>query len=769
MHQRVLQTENNLTKEMDVSKVTGQLGSLELDEFPTELLVLILSYVDPLTLAELPLVCKKWYVLLNSDMIWHEIFKIQYPKKSVFSTITRSRFYKTELLHRTNMKHEYKRGKLLNNTFEIRNLVGTHTLNMDWSRNKLISIDVENDRISSCEISSGKMSNEFYKYIPATYQIYDAGFSQTNVYGTRAIIYGSQDGTVSGTIVDWKGLLVSDVTKWGNMDDHFVTAVCVCINANPSSTKDYEKNVPSIASLTKPKPKKKVLVMNSNSGIKLGNLSTKALHTTLTKSGTIGAFSVNAEGKLWGWDIRTGEVLCKLQLPTFPPMNEAFDCIIKVLSDGKTAAVCIASCGDIWVIKNIFNMMKDEKCEATYHKIGQIPQRDPFTFWKNVFVDYGNESVIAWNDFELMVYSFKESVLKEDEYNCDVAIYTPPTDTNISLVSFEANATPFLKRDENIVGSDPLYAAIALTDGSVEIVNVRESAATLTPTLPNPIKPKFLKEFYKTNKYVISESMGPIAAIALSSMVLAVSNHEGKVEIFDLLSGEFLRIATDKLSNKRLAWVQFCQPQRIRNRLVQLSLDQNTPRGLVSVGPYIQYFTIGEGKRNEAKESERRKRNWKRIGKASYCDEVNFHLDNYETEVANKKKDKVLLNKYNGSHTLTEEEELLLVTSMSLETAPAEQDDEVDELERALKLSMLEGQQSLRQDDLLVGHSGDINFENNVEREFEEFDVDNANENEDEDEELRLALELSKRENFKNWDGDEYDDDFEDKWESLLE
>ncbi|TID18659.1 hypothetical protein CANINC_003833 [Pichia inconspicua] len=740
---------------MNPSNFYGQFEPAKFDDFPPELMVLILSYVDPLTLIQLPLVCKKWYNLLKSDMIWHEIFKIQYPMKTVFSSITRSRLYKTELLHRTNMKHEYKRGKLLNNTFEINNLVGSHTLSMDWNRNKLFAIDVENDRISSCEISSGKMSNEFSKYIPATYQSYDAGFSETNVYGTRAIIYGSQDGTVSGTIVDWKGLLVSDVKKWGNMDDKFVTAVCVCINATSSTNKDYEKNLPSISSLTKTKPKKKVLVINSNSGIKLGNNSCKTLHTTLTKTGSIGAFSVNIDGKVWGWDIRTGEILCKLQLPTFPRITEDFDFIIKVVSDGKTALVCIAGNGDIWIIKNIFNMIKDVKCQATYHKIGQIPQRDSSSFWKNIFVDYGNESVIIWNDWELLVYSYKESVLSGEEYISDVAVYTPPEGTNISLVSFEANATPFLKRDERIVGSDPLYGAIALTDGSVEIVNVRDCSSLLTSTLQNPIKPKFLKEFYKTNKYEISESMGPIAAIALSSMVLAVSNHEGKVEIFDLLSGEFLRIATDKLSYKRLSWIQFCQPQRVRNRLIQISLDQNSPRGLVSVGPFIQYFTIGEGKRNAMKESERRKRNWKRLGKASYCDEINFHLNNYETEVENKKKNLNLLDKYNGSHDLTEEEELLLITSMSLETSSTKGNVEVDDLECALKLSMLEKKHSSLPRDQLVGHSGDIKFENDKD--------------DDEDEELRLALEISKHENFKQWSDDTYDEDFEDKWECLLD
>lgn len=722
---------------------------LNFDEFPPEIMILILSNVDPLTLIKLPLVCKQWNKILKNDMIWHEIFRIQYPFKSVFPTITRSHLYKTELLHRTHMKHEYKRGKMLNNTFCINNLAGSHTLTVDWSRNKLIAIDVANDRITSCDIRNGKMSNEFFKYIPADHRVYDAGYFATNVYGTRAIVYGSENGTVSGSIVDWKGLLVSDARKWGNMDGASVSAVCACINTNTSNTKDFEKSVPLIASLTSAKSKKKVLVMNNNSGIKLGNRGINSLHSSLTKTGLIGAFSADESGNLWGWDIRTGETLCRLHIPTFSLQEEGYRCIIKLLSDGKNVVVCIASNGEIWVIKNAFDMIKGENVEVKYLKIGQFQPRDPYNFLKNVFVDYGNETVTMWNDYELNVFSYNQGGEEENEYVPNILVYTPPEGTYISLVSFESNAKPFLKRDETIVGYDPLYSAVVLTDGSVSIINIRESVSNfLQPIHHTPIKPKFLKEFYKANRYEISETLGPIAAVALTSMIVAVSNHEGKVELFDIMNGEFLRIATDKLSNKRLAEIQFIQPQRIRNNLVQISLDQNTARGLVSIGPYIQYFIMGEGKRNEQKEDDRKKRNWKRLGKASYFDEVNFHLENYDTEVEQKKRDKVLLNKYNGSHTLTEQEELELVTTMSLETTLfATGDSEMDELEKALKLSLLEEESHAPMYDKI--------------EEFAALELD-------EDDQLKMALQLSEQENVRQWKDEQYDENFEEKWETIL-
>lgn len=48
---------------------------------PTEVIIHILSFIDPNNLLELSLVCKNWCNIIKSNIIWKEIYKRHYPKQ----------------------------------------------------------------------------------------------------------------------------------------------------------------------------------------------------------------------------------------------------------------------------------------------------------------------------------------------------------------------------------------------------------------------------------------------------------------------------------------------------------------------------------------------------------------------------------------------------------------------------------------------------------------------------------------------------------------
>lgn len=686
--------------------------NLNVNSLPTEILIVILSYTDPLTLENIPLVCKTWYNILKDDTIWNSIFKLQFPFNSqIFPSISRSNNYKTELIIRSHLIHNFKRGKLLNNHYKINHIITNSSISIDWFRNKLTIIDIPRDTIISFDLRNGKSQKFLNDFQPQGITSYDAGTSSNSILGSRCLIFGRWDGSVYGALIDYKGLILSDLHKWNEVSNNRITCVTSCLNiSNSINNMTINNNTNSMK------------FNNYIDRIKINNNDTS--HNQLIKSGSIGAFSCDESGMIFGWDIRNGDCLFKLKL--FNENNK----VIKLQSDGKTILICLLENGEIWVIKNIFKSLRDNSIKIEKFKIGIIPFDRYNSILLNLFVDYGNETVTIWNELNLIIYSFSIDNLLNLNLN-NKLIYEPPIDTLISSVIFENNSKMFIKRDLNIVGSDPLLASIVLNNGIINIINIRETLSThlLKPINLKPIMAKFLMEndhinYFNNFNTNLDLNISPIASVSINSVFIAIASHLGKVEIFDLMTGEYLRTVIDKIGKKKFQELENITPIRIFNNLIKLYIDENLTRGLLIIGNYLQYFLCG----NSKDDNNFNKRNDKKFNNKKFIDkkgdsihDIKDSIGNYQIEKDENDKEKQLLIKYNGNTDIIHNDE--------------------DELNLALVMSLS-----------MNDNSNDI--ENSSE--FSPINDDDH----DMDEDLRLAIELSKAENYREID--------EEQWEEFI-
>lgn len=87
---------------------------------PEEVIVDILSYLEPKPLLHLTLVCKKWCNIIKSDHFWFCFYNKRYPNKAkplpwyvYYSYFTTNNFI--NLLQNTSGKRKYAHWKILNN------------------------------------------------------------------------------------------------------------------------------------------------------------------------------------------------------------------------------------------------------------------------------------------------------------------------------------------------------------------------------------------------------------------------------------------------------------------------------------------------------------------------------------------------------------------------------------------------------------------------------------------------------------------------------
>ena len=744
---------------------TTSASPLSLNAFPTEILTLILSHVDTSSLSLLPLVCRKWNSILSDDAIWHSIFTMRFSyggsSMNIFSSISKSSKYRIELLYRMRVRQLVKRGKLTTTAWSLPRVIAPTSVRVDWNQNSTNSgsggrvtiVDIPRECITVADVKNGRGVKEAVDFVPE-------GVTSLDI-GSRVMVFGRWDGSVAGALMEYKGLLLGDAKVWGNMVQGRITAVCACVNVQEGMVA-----APSAGSIRTGASKDTInsksrgvdqnllmsMAMRSSESVLVS--STTRTHTTLVKAGMIGAFSCDESGSVFGWDIRNGDILYRGQLPGSPH-------IARIQSDGKTVVVTMSEDGALWVIRRVFENMKRDEVEVSMEKIGQcefgISPSD-------MFVDYGGECVVTWDSTELCVFSFAEGNVNHHRLS-----YKPPGNgVLITAVSFEATNKMFIKRRMELVGTDPLLAAVVLNNGLIEIVNIRESPAAdrLTPMGMAPILPKFLSEHENSVIHnQLDENKSPVAAVCITSVFVAVASHLGKVEVFDAMTGEFLRTVVDRVGNKKIQELENMIPNRMLYNIVRVYMDDCSARGLLMIGPHVHYFFCGDKNADATEDNKKKIKSKKRFNdkKGDSKEDILHTVETYEVAKAEENKAKLILQKYNGDH-LDEDEQLdmAMVMSMSLNESthsiPANETEEDKQLREALELSLLTSPSTLPSSDIqsVTALSELEQGSSNHIAGFEE-DID-------EDEELRRAIELSKLENSRNWE----DYQNEEQWEALV-
>ncbi|GMM31387.1 hypothetical protein DAMA08_041320 [Martiniozyma asiatica (nom. inval.)] len=742
--------------------------SQTLENFPIELLIQILSYVDSLTLRIAPLVCKTWYKILNDDAVWRAIFQLRYPEsRNNFPSISRSDKYRNELFIREKLIQKYHKSPmtsqgfylhpnlgdaqllidgapvpapLRNNTLPVRS---DNNILVDWTRNKITVLDIPMDTILNCNLRNGKKNSAVMDFVPEGVTCYDWG---KNI---KLIIFGRWDGSVYGGLVDHKGLVLAKVRNWGKMNvDNFGSG-------RVSSVSVVEMEIPNVE-FNSLQNRRGSIFNNKSYLTPKGSITNNATNFSLNK-GQIGAFSGDERGNVAGWDIKEGEILWKTHIQRGR--------VVKLLSDGKSALIAIMEDGSMWIFENLFDKKKRDDDDVVKRIFGMINMDSNPIFDKRIVVDYGSGSVVIWNDHELLIYNYKEKLLDESLYiqekiadinithddphsfhehqHLDARRYTPPAETIISNITLEDNGKRFTQFSPHIIGGDPLMCAITLTNGIIEIINVRESEWTIP--VVRSIIPHFLGEHdgSRVQVVIVDDRVSKVASVVLNSAVILVSNHLGKIEVWDVMTGAYLRTALDKLSNSKLTQLEHFIREQGSN---VIKINEREKRGVLVIGPYVEYFCFGEDEFITEDDKKFRGRGKVKGGKAS-SDLVKRKLDdfNFEKQLDEQfEQERVRrIGEFNGEPIINDDDEemaMALAMSMSIKESTSQVDltgdqNELDENEQ-IRIAL---EMSANEIDHLKHSVGDSM-----------------------DDDLRLALELSKRENYATWNYEE-----ESQWQPL--
>ncbi|GME85418.1 unnamed protein product [Ambrosiozyma monospora] len=293
---------------------------------------------------------------------------------------------------------------------------------------------------------------------------------------------------------------------------------------------------------------------------------------------------------------------------------------------------------------------------------------------------------------------------------------------------------------------------VLLRSGKVIVINVRENVFEIEPITsfyPQLINDDDYRRVITTDPNI---DLPPLSVIAINSLVLIVGSYNGKAELYDVLTGEFLRGLTDKISRKTL--------DLISNQLLPISniqTEQDLSAGVLIFGPVVRFFKFGD----YYKDMDKKKRKILAGDRKPSSNDVKRSLEEYEYESYHENLKYEMLDRYNGQDAQDSDEELQMamalsasmnnssvnVTNSSSRDIPLHNDVDEDLL-RAIELSKLEGESdadltsvvetshlretSSRTSDTIAGKVLKSDSDN---------DLDEAL-----DEDLKRALELSRQE-----------------------
>ncbi|KAH3667339.1 hypothetical protein OGAPHI_002988 [Ogataea philodendri] len=380
----------------------------------------------------------------------------------------------------------------------------------------------------------------------------------------------------------------------------------------------------------------------------------------LGKEGKIGALTGDENGNLVGWDVKKGvqTAVCHV----------CDGSIAKIKSNYKDVVVVLDGDGAIYIIRNLFSVFEST---PQVDKLDVSLDLDPNHLVSlKVYVDYGDCNVILIDENRLEIVSYRDRLVRR------LSTVEP-----IYRASLEQNSVATTKRDVDLVGSDPLLLALLLRSGKVLVVNVRSYEYEIRPLLEFVPKLAFEDDDYQRVVHTNANfDLPALSEVAVNSLVLAVGSYNGKVELYDVNTGEFFRKIAVKPNTKLL--------QLMGNQLLgifNITLHQNLSAGIISYGSVVHFFKFGDFYKDL--ESKRKKKNFKERKYSN--NHLKEAIKDYEFDQDEHVETLSRIDKYNGSQLEDSDEELqmALALSMSLNNSTANVDSEDEELQRAIELS----------------------------------------------------------------------------------
>ncbi|ANZ78004.1 BA75_05061T0 [Komagataella pastoris] len=171
-----------------------------LPELPSEVLVTIFSFLDPMTLDGLSLVCKRWKMVINDNELWRENFIKLFGSKQ-FQSLTRSTQWRTELLMRKELAQRWIKGKGMYHTYAVKNGVITD-IAADFRNDKLVLFSKNTGDLTITSLRSNKGES------PIT-GVFPNGTTSCEL-SKNAMIFGRWDGKVYLKLLNQKNVYLND-------------------------------------------------------------------------------------------------------------------------------------------------------------------------------------------------------------------------------------------------------------------------------------------------------------------------------------------------------------------------------------------------------------------------------------------------------------------------------------------------------------------------------------------------------------------------------
>ncbi len=381
-------------------------------------------------------------------------------------------------------------------------------------------------------------------------------------------------------------------------------------------------------------------------------------------------YSGSLDGKIYGWNLRTRKRVEELSIGD----NKS---ITHITTDFKGTFVVRDANGSIYYKSpenDSFQMVIENTIIEAYHT-----RLDMKLF---MFTDFGHGySVIIYNN-RVYRYSFGTNT-KNQKWRCQTLDIPGIGDSFITSVSYDKEN--MYSKDENLAGDDGCFSTIILNTGQIIAWNIRQK------TEDDKLKSSRSIE----NPFNVLPGYIPIFSVDNNSLVAIVGAYNGWSAVFDILTGTLLRINHSRIPKKMLPFGT--EENMIPVRNIILNDDPSRASGLLSVENVVQYFSYNEDTNLKKKNNKRQgTRGFGGHSKQKLQKDILVDIEtmriNAEDEKEKEKENQALdtlITEFNGDG-LTEDELFQYALSMSKEQKRHNNEDEDEELRKALELSILE-------------------------------------------------------------------------------
>ncbi|RLV94285.1 hypothetical protein JA1_001885 [Spathaspora sp. JA1] len=649
-----------------------------INELPTELLIAIFSQLDPVYLNLIRLVCKRWNFVINDRETWTNAFTNKFHTPKIFPSLSSNCM--TEYFMRLNIIKNWKKGhaihsfyQLINNEYRFNDLT-----RCDFTQDRIMIFSKRHGNITSGNLHSGRNQS----YIPGGSNLNISCVAMNGNY----LLMGKLNGEVhlKNLVTSTSVSSRSSYQVFSSGEQQDLPVMCVCMNDNPDK---FKTRVDAITG------------------------------------------GYNGIVKCWNFQ---GKLVKSFQFEQQIVYNVASDFQKYIILNTDSKLVII----DYQSLEIVHELDLGLTIENTEDPNNASYFQNLIQSKNKLDVDYVDKNIIICYDTIIKVFNF-ESGIRQRQLDLKTSIVKSYLQTCSEHKLLSNNS-----RNRTIIGSDGLLYVNLLADDSVIIWNVREDSSKIEPIVHIQPSLNYMKYSPMLHDAIVQRDLPYIVDIAITSTILAVCGYNGLCNIYDVYTGKFLREISLKFPKK----FEHMHDRLIGDVYIKLNPNQIDCNGVIVCGDTVQYFQFGDLQPvNLSKTKKQKSINLGVHSKHESKKKIKDGMDEYTSQKYNQKMTHALLDKYNGTQYDDEDEELsiALAISQSYQNSSKGESDSSefidpsldDDLLLAIELSKQEKEaeeEEARRNEELAFHEP-IQMSSRQEERL----------NDEEIEELRKALELS--------------------------